>query len=207
MSSADQTIDDRTPPPGIEVIGELPPGVPWWDADELGLEKSRLQQRIQFGGALTLAVVILVVSPISVLLWPDTHFARELMSEWYYPVLFVLFPGVMFALSARGWWVALQMEHPVRVTSGELIVQLAPGDFSVSMTSVEHRARLVCISNPRVIQDMVVFDYHDNSQRGTPDRANVSQDYFWFPLRKFATLLTYRIAKAKGENPKPPAFS
>jgi len=35
-------MDSRTPPPGIEVIGELPPGTPWWDAEQLGIKRGRL---------------------------------------------------------------------------------------------------------------------------------------------------------------------
>jgi len=34
-------MDNQTPPPGIEVIGDLPPDVPWWDAEELGFVTKR----------------------------------------------------------------------------------------------------------------------------------------------------------------------
>ena len=179
-------MDDRTPPKGIKVIGELPYHQPWWDADRLGLQPD-------WGIVATMALA--VVAAIGALTLP----------EWRTGDPFVLLPALTLGpigLVLLVSWVA--SGYPVVISRTELINQSAlPLKKPLKISSL-----YVVGTDRRKLYGMPVAVEIASSAATEKKKTHfVSTMMLTVSVSALSILLTYRIAKAKGENPPPPEFS
>ncbi len=196
-------MDDRTPPPGIEVIGELPPGVPWWDAEKLGLRANR--KNILSAGYLVVWILLFTSfrgmmnwpgyvdnTPLQIVSWVVAGSAI-LVAVFFGTQIFRRIPVAIVrnVIGRRKWSIGTSaFPSSIEVTS-ILLVELVgeiPVDGNVENANVSGVA-LSLSDDPFV------------------PVARVHTDRFLVNPIVLYKLLTYRIAKAKGENPPPPAFS
>ncbi len=193
-----ETIDQRTPPPGISIIGRLPHDTAWWDADELGLELNRRLLVPWIVLALFMCAILIpeIENPLT---W------ASLLDQWDR-----VFYGALGVVVVFGATYLLLHKHALIVSRNTL------------------KRRILPLLGLNVPKELRLADYHDASPttrliKGDElcDGVLINQreyDAYAPTLRIPGTLLsvdisllppllTYRIAKAKGENPPPPEFS
>ncbi len=210
-------MDDSTPPPGIEVIGELPPGVAWWDAERLGvLQPTGPQVRVIRIVAIV-AFVAMGVSLGSASLWGGRIGLNE-TSVWLASAFggFCVLLSVLMAVEAF----ASHTVHFVLQISDAEVVQSAGDHIWMRALGLSAKpptftlTQIECVKSddrkprhkydlPKYIAELEVFGVDDRAAgRKSHDlRIGVVADRY-----TVRSLLTYRIAKAKGENPPPPEF-
>ncbi len=198
MADNNSHTDNRTPPPGIKVIGKLPPGTPWWDADELGFPFAR--RPLAFFAVFFLVVAVAVWLRIDFYAVGDARFLVRI------GIVAVAFLAVMFVL----FGITLLCKLPVAISRNRL-ERRALSIFGISIPSSIELSR---VHKPREFRQYLDGESicHGIQFDRTPD------DPYEPPLvlnaynlvvdpKVLVALLTYRIAKAKGENPPPPEFS
>lgn len=218
MSDQQTHTDDRTPPPGIEVIGELPPGVPWWDAERLGvLQPSGPQVRVIRIVAIV-AFLTIGVSLGSASLWGE-RIGLNGTSIWLASAFggFCILLSVLLAVEA---FASRTVRFVLQISDAE-VVQSA-GDHiwmrALGLNAKRSAFTLTQIQSvkfddrkprheydlPKYIAELEVFGVDDRAAgRKSHDlRIGVVADRY-----TVRSLLTYRIAKAKGETPPPLEFS
>jgi len=193
-----EAIDRRTPPPGISIIGRLPHDTAWWDANELGIEIAR-QRLVPW---IVLAVLMCGIM-IPQIVFPLTR--ASLIEQWEF-----VFYGAFGVMALFGAGYLLLHKHALIVSRNAL------------------KRRVLPLHGLNVPRELPLADFHDAS----PTTRLVNDDEFcdgvqinereydaYAPTHRvigtllkvdpsvLPPLLTYRIAKAKGENPPPPEFS
>lgn len=187
-------MDNRTPPPGIEVIGELPPGVPWWDAEELGLLSNR-RDKLPLLLLCVVGTVILSLEMIPQISGGDEFLRRAGIAY------------IAFMLVAIMVWVGLLWRRiAVVISRDELQRRVLP----LGGVSVPRKMPLSGAVNPRMLEQFsngapyhagVKFNIAPGDEYDPA--ASLSSDFLLADGIVIERLLNYRIAKAKGETPPP----
>lgn len=210
MTSDRVRFDPQNPPPGVEVIGELPPGTPWWDADELLLPVNLIVV-----GPLFIPFVLLCMAAG---LWLATGEIgwRFAASEPLAPILFALGCYVTLTLSSL---VFLQRGIRIKQSLGVFPRTALPFGFQAKLDRIvnvlmyDHRQEFLGPSYPfafstrkyeSVWAGAVLFMKSGVGDK--PKRHSFQTSYLTASRGNLVALLTYRIAKAKGESPPPPDF-
>jgi len=226
---------NRTPPPGIEVIGELPPGVAWWDAEELSFKwkpdpAHKWAMLVIFVGVFSgLGLIGIILSLNEVLAAGDRSSSVEGLVLMFSLGLLMLLLGI-----ATYWWIQFGWPSIAFMwLKSDSIIQLRPSKERAYIYNISplwgakkdkvhlRSAKLFCVLNERTQPadwkgadfETAHIEVFDDSQAlnelprivigpikilGTLKLGADLEDYW--------KLLTYRIAKAKGENPPPPEF-
>lgn len=233
-SHTDKVRDDRTPPPGIEVIGDLPPGVPWWDAEMIGIKRAQLGfwgwMLVLFALALSFGFCFVILRgvnafeliPFLIEVIPDADLFSQIFN------LFLFLVAALVSVSAVSlplividrFGAGLLSRHILLIDHSEINwvdftslwqhwkkdggeisakhplpnLQFAPFGSRKPTTAEISRGRPAQPEGLRITA--LGFDSH--REIGSAGDLDVQH---------LASLLTYRIAKAKGENPPPPEFS
>jgi len=214
-------MDNRTPPPGIEVIGELPPGVPWWDAERLVVRPPvaaitflSIVGLAILGGCIWIATVLyqiyLQAEGATAFLVLTNIIAVCLIAMWGL-VTFLAGAGYLFV---RYHWVIMPahiqhcapFSHLWRKVSGKRAARTFRLERIDELRMIDSKVRIPTrLPFPIYARGYAVVFVSDVA--GRPRPISLGYGRRPFPIEKFRALLAYRIAKAKGETPPPPEFS
>lgn len=188
----------REPPIGIEVIGKLPHDTAWWDADTLGLRANRQTLFLILGLGLIVAALVssqLVDRPIGDAVWHN--------QLWLAAIAF-------FALMSFIMILRLAAKHAY-VISKDRLLRRTLGATGLRTNEVANLAR---VYDPAPLMEFVDGNEKCMGVKFTlkpgdefEPRTTINAMNLLVDSEVLAILVTYRIAKAKGENPPPPNFS
>lgn len=231
MSDQDPSTNNRTPPPGIEVTGELPPGVPWWDAERLDFRWGQdLFYSLRVGGIVLAMVLTIIAADVGFLDWlPLIEAEKDVPDSVKWPVAVMV---LVITFGVLIWQQVLTPRIPYLSLDGNDVLQfVGTGVGAVLNSSTLKRRRM---SNILSLKDCTLeavrakddsptnwqgATFQNSAIRISPEqpKRDAVVILIWplgagtelpngLDLVGHWHLLTYRIAKAKGENPPPPTF-
>ncbi len=217
------TEDHSIPPKGVEVIGDLAPGTPWWDADVLGIRFcwDRLVWALTIMTPVALYTAIFL--PIKVVGFCSLASSSGLGEDWWacgkgalawvimWPTIGVIYLGLVSnwlrryshiihqdRVVVKSVWKTIATWINSKTKFGEV-------DFARMGKAIYHSGH-----HPRTFG--FVFHYarfiFTSGQPGK-ERTRLGKLYLNNSVvdrDTFVELINYRVDKARGENPPPPEF-
>ena len=199
------TEDHSIPPKGVEVIGDLPPGTPWWDAEEIHFRLSRWYP--WFGFWLFFIPTLFIVAG-DLLLFTADSVESNLMEVWE----FVLAMGLLIlalVLRIKFYWNLVSMKSVLEFRKEDLSIlrpKALPFFPVKSIATVEFQLGQNTGGVVGGWQSAWLHWKPDVSSKMSKSEKIGGIGMPYGSCSIMAQLLNYRIAKAKGENPPPPEF-